>query len=68
MKIEEVKVGERYTFFPKKESADDSRHFPCEVVYVKKLVRVRIFMLGAEEEVLRSVSAKRLQQHGELAL
>lgn len=68
MKLEQVKIGEKYTFFPKKEAVDDNRHFPCEVVDVKRLVRVRIFMQGAEDGVLRSVSAKRLQQQSELAV
>ena len=60
MELEQVVIGEQYTYYPPKEREDDNRHFPATVEAVAKLVRVRIFMEGAPDGVVRSVSAKRL--------
>lgn len=66
MRLDEVEIGKQYTYFPPKEREDDNRHFPAVVEAVNKRVRVRIFMEGAADGVVRSVSAARLAVHGEL--
>jgi len=45
MNIRDLKVGAMCVYFPPKESVDDNRHFPAEVLAVGKRVRVRITSL-----------------------
>lgn len=66
MELEQVQVGEQYTYYPPKEHANDNRLFPATVEAVAKRVRVRIFMEGAADGVVRSVSAKSLAIQHEL--
>ncbi|MDX1252180.1 MAG: hypothetical protein IDH49_08055 [Gammaproteobacteria bacterium] len=66
MKIDQVRVGVKCTYFPPKENVDDNRHFPVVVEAVGNRVRARVFMAGAEDGVIRNVSAKRLEVQYEL--
>lgn len=66
MDLAKVQVGARYTYYPPKTTVDDNSHFPAVVDDVKKTVKVRIFMAGAPDGVVRRVSAKRLADQGEL--
>lgn len=49
MKLDQVRVGEKYTYYPRTECDSENRHFPAVVERVEKRVRVRIFMEGAPE-------------------
>ena len=66
MKLSEIEIGKIYTYYPPKEHMDDNRHYPAKVLSIAKLVRVRVFFMGAENGKMRSVSAKRLAAQGEL--
>lgn len=65
MRIEDIKPGWRYTYFPPKEHVNDNLH-PVACVDEKhhltmsKRVRVTLFYAGAETGKRRCVSPKRL--------
>lgn len=67
METHQIEIGKTYTYYPPPEHVGDNLHFPAKVEAVSKRVRVRVFMAGAEDGVVRHVSAKRLtEQQGAL--
>lgn len=68
MKLSEIQIGQQYTYYPPPEHSADLRHFPAIVEAIGKLVKVKVFMEGAEQGVLKHVSAKRLVTQSELPI
>lgn len=66
MKLNDIQIGQRYTYYPPPENSSDLRHFPAVVEAIRKRVKVKVFMEGAEQGVMKHVSAKRLVVHSEL--
>ena len=66
MKADQLSVGQKCTYYPSAGAVDDNLHFPAIVEFIGKRVRVRIFMAGAEDVVIRNVSAKRLANQYDL--
>lgn len=63
--VDNLKIGEWYSYFPPKVSEEDNRHFPALIEAIgARRVRVRILMAGAPNGVIKSVSARRLVVQG----
>ena len=62
-----ITAGEKLVYYPPPINQDDRRHFPALVEAVTpRRVRVRIFMEGAPDGVVRSVSSKRLRRQADM--
>lgn len=68
MKLSDIQLGQQYTYYPPPQHSTDLRHFPAIVEAIGKRVKVKVFMEGAEQGVMKHVSAKRLVTQAELQI
>jgi hypothetical protein len=61
MEISKIKVGKTYSYYPPTRGAKSNQHFPAvaEAIGTSR-VRIRYFMEGAEQGIIRNVASTSL--------